>query len=125
MLESTTTVSLWLYNSNCAGQAIVRNHFPDWEYTPEVYYLCCLLHDIATSPKNLRATKLSFEYYGGMIAHDLITKNGGSQDLAEAVTEAIIRHQDFIEDGSITTVGQVIQLSTKLGKIRSLGIDAR
>jgi cyanamide hydratase len=75
-----------------------------------------LLHDIGTTPKNLRSTKLSFEYYGGFLAHDIITKNGGSQDLAESVTEAIIRHQDFIEDGMITTVGQLIQLSTKLGK---------
>jgi cyanamide hydratase len=75
-----------------------------------------LLHDIGTTPKNLRATKLSFEYYGGFLAHDIITKSGGSQDLAESVTEAIIRHQDFIEDGMITTVGQLIQLSTKLGK---------
>jgi cyanamide hydratase len=82
--------------------------------------LTCLLHDIATTPKNLRATKLSFEYYGGFIAIDLITKNGGSQDLAESVAEAVIRHQDFIEDGNITTVGQVIQLSTTLGKSRSL-----
>ncbi len=82
----------------------------------KVYYLTCLLHDIGTTPKNLRATKLSFEYYGGFLAHDIITKNGGPQDLAESVTEAIIRHQDFIEDGMITTVGQVIQLSTKLGK---------
>lgn len=63
----------------------------------------------------MRATKLSFEYYGGFLAHDIITKSGGSQDLAESVTEAIIRHQDFIEDGMITTVGQVIQLSTMLG----------
>jgi hypothetical protein len=21
------------------GQAIVRNHFPDWEYTPEVFHV--------------------------------------------------------------------------------------
>ena len=93
----------------------MKNHFPEWEYTSETYYLSCLLHDIATTPKNLRATKLSFEYYGGMIAHDIITKNGGSQDLAESVTEAIIRHQDFIMNGMITTVGQVLQLATTLG----------
>jgi cyanamide hydratase len=59
---------------------------------------------------------MSFEYYGGFLAHSVITQNGGSQDLAESVTEAIIRHQDFIEDGMITTVGQVIQFSTILGK---------
>lgn len=58
---------------------------------------------------------MSFEYYGGFLAYDVITKNGGSQDLAESVTEAIIRHQDFIEDGMITAVGQVLQLATKLG----------
>jgi cyanamide hydratase len=61
---------------------------------------------------------MSFEYYGGFIAHDLITKNGGSQDLAEAVTEAIIRHQDFIEHGTITTVGQALQLSTIFGTFK-------
>ena len=74
-----------------------------------------MLHDIGTTYKNLRATKLSFEYYGGFLAYDLIIKHGGSQSLAEGVTEAIIRHQDFIEDGMITTVGQAIQLSTTLG----------
>jgi len=58
---------------------------------------------------------MSFEYYGGFLAYDVITKNGGSRDLAESVTEAIIRHQDFIEDGMITAVGQVLQLATKLG----------
>lgn len=112
-------VLLWylLWDIDWTGQAIVKNHFPQWEYTPEVYYLCCLLHDIGTTPKNLRATKMSFEYFGGMLAYDLITKNGGSQDLAEAVTEAIIRHQDFINNGMITTVGQVLQLATILGII--------
>lgn len=59
---------------------------------------------------------MSFEFYGGFIAYDLITKNGGSKELAEAVTEAIIRHQDFIQDGMITTVGQLVQLATTLGK---------
>ena len=81
----------------------------------QVFYLSCLLHDIGTTSKNLRATKMSFEYYGGFLAYDVITKNGGSQDLAESVTEAIIRHQDFIEDGMLTAVGQALQLATKLG----------
>jgi cyanamide hydratase len=55
---------------------------------------------------------MSFEYYGGFIAHDLITRNGGSKGIAESVTEAIIRHQDFIQDGMITTVGQLVQIAT-------------
>ena len=60
---------------------------------------------------------MSFEYYGGFLAYNVITKNGGSQDLAESVTEAIIRHQDFIEDGMLTAVGQALQLATKLGTL--------
>ena len=115
MSEFTTTVRILFHKRNLQGQAIVRSHFPEWKYLPEVYYLSCLLHDIGTTSKNLRATNMSFEYYGGMIAHNIITKNGGSQNLAESVTEAIIRHQDFIMNGMITTVGQVLQLATILG----------
>lgn len=37
---------------------------------------------------------------------------GGSTDQAEAVAEAIIRHQDMGMDGTITFLGQLIQLAT-------------
>jgi len=74
-----------------------------------------MLHDIGTTDKNIKATKMSFEYYGGMLAHNLIVQHGGSQNLAETVTEAIIRHQDFIENGMITSNGQLLQLTTILG----------
>lgn len=37
---------------------------------------------------------------------------GGSTDQAEAIAEAIIRHQDIGVDGTITFLGQLIQLAT-------------
>lgn len=56
---------------------------------------------------------MSFEFYGAYLALDLL-KNTLHADVhqAEAVTEAIIRHQDIGESGKITTLGQLIQLAT-------------
>lgn len=75
--------------------------------------MTALLHDIGTTHDNLRATQLSFEIYGGMIALDLVQKQpGSSQSQAEAVAEAIFRHQDLGTTGTITFLGQLIQLAT-------------
>jgi len=74
--------------------------------------LACLLHDIGTTDDNLRATLLSFEFYGGILALNLTKEHGASQAQAEAVAEAIIRHQDLGTVGTITFLGQVIQLAT-------------
>jgi cyanamide hydratase len=40
---------------------------------------------------------------------------GAPKEQAESVTEAIIRHQDLGDIGTISTVGQLIQLSTLYG----------
>lgn len=75
--------------------------------------LTALLHDIGTTHDNLRATQLSFEFYGGILALELVGKQlGAPQSQAEAVAEAIIRHQDLGETGNITFLGQLIQLAT-------------
>lgn len=56
---------------------------------------------------------MSFEFYGGMLALDLLGKQlGAPQSQAEAVAETIIRHQDLGETGNITFLGQLIQLAT-------------
>ncbi|OZJ03286.1 hypothetical protein BZG36_03755 [Bifiguratus adelaidae] len=94
------------------GMAIAKTQYPEWRFSPECYYLTCLFHDLATTHKNLRATRLSFEFYGGMLAHHFIVDHAGSVDLAESVAEAVMRHQDFIPYGEITTIGQLIQLAT-------------
>lgn len=48
-----------------------------------------------------------------MIALDLVGQQfGAAQPQAEAVAEAIFRHQDLGDTGKITFLGQLIQLAT-------------
>ncbi|KAI9777155.1 MAG: hypothetical protein M1835_005309 [Candelina submexicana] len=101
-----------------AGQAIAQHQFPEWQYSPETYLLTCLLHDIGSTPKNLRATLLSFEFFGGILALELLSKEfDAPRAQAEAVCEAIVRHQDLGETGCITTIGRLVQLATVFGKL--------
>ncbi|KAI4113799.1 MAG: hypothetical protein LQ338_008110 [Usnochroma carphineum] len=101
------------YAEPLSGKAIQTQQFPEWRFTDETYLLACLLHDIGTTDKNISATKMSFEFYGGFLAHSLL-----SQELhapiaqAESVVEAIIRHQDIGDSGKITTAGLLLQLAT-------------
>ncbi|KAJ5950363.1 uncharacterized protein N7479_008776 [Penicillium vulpinum] len=124
------------------GLAIKRYRFPfaDWDFDDETYFLACLLHDIGTTEANITATKLSFEFFGGVLAlrvlqHDTHgyenqdeavgtarARDRGPQpgsgeataprEQAESVAEAIIRHQDLSLVGSITALGQLLQLAT-------------
>ena len=81
--------------------------------------MTCLLHDIGATPQNLRATLLSFEFWGGIYALDLIEKElKAPKEQGEAVAEAIIRHQDIGTSGKITTLGQILQLATIFGKFK-------
>ena len=93
--------------------AILQQQFPEHPLSPSTLALTCLLHDIGTTHENLRATQLSFEFYGGLLALDLVGKQlGGPQTQAEAVAEAVIRHQDLGTTGTLTFLGQLIQLAT-------------
>lgn len=87
-------------------------HFPSWRYSPETYLLTCLLHDIGTTDHNITHTQMSFEFLGGYTALDLLKQHNAPQSQAEAVAEAIIRHQDLGETGNQTTVGAVTHFST-------------
>jgi cyanamide hydratase len=78
----------------------------------ETYLLTSLLHDIGTTEDNLQATHLSFDFYGGYLALNQLQKYGAPKEQAESVAEATIRDQDIGDVGTITTVGQLIQLST-------------
>ncbi|KAL8940803.1 MAG: hypothetical protein Q9216_002629 [Gyalolechia sp. 2 TL-2023] len=98
------------------GKAIQTQQFPDWRFTDETYLLACLLHDIGTTDKNISATKMSFEFYGGILALDLLSKSlHAPVEQAESVAEVIIRHQDIGQSGKITTIGLLIQLATIFG----------
>lgn len=130
--EPTYHYSLRVYHY---GLAIKQYRFAahaDWQFSDETYFLACVLHDIGTTEENITATHLSFEFFGGMLAMDVLRNTsihnpggdgpGGapagvaSRDQAESVVEAIIRHQDLCEVGKITALGQLLQLATIFGK---------
>ncbi|KAI4159472.1 MAG: hypothetical protein LQ342_006551 [Letrouitia transgressa] len=94
------------------GKAMHIDQFPDWQLSDETYLLTCLLHDIGTTDKNLTATLMSFEFYGGMLALNLLKELQAPVQQAEGVAEAIMRHQDLGETGKITTIGLLIQMAT-------------
>ncbi|KAJ8107117.1 hypothetical protein ONZ43_g6836 [Nemania bipapillata] len=108
--EQTYNHSMRVYHW---GFSIIKDQFPEHSrLSMSTWALTCLLHDIGTTHDNLRATLLSFEFYGGILALNLIKGHGASTAQAEAVAEAIIRHQDLGTVGTISFLGQVIQLAT-------------
>jgi len=98
----------------CYGQTILKQHFPEWQLSPETYLLTCLLHDIGTTPQNQGSTRLSFEFQGGYISLDLLKSLKAEVAQAEAVCETIIRHQDIGDTGNITTLTAVTHFATVL-----------
>jgi len=96
------------------GLAILTHLFPSWS-TPsfnETYFLTCMLHDIGTTEKNITATLLSFEFYGGYLALDLLKSFSAPIEQAENVAEAVIRHQDLGDTGTNTRITALVQLAT-------------
>lgn len=94
--------------------AITKQQFPKRAATlnPVVWALTCLLHDLGTAEENLLSTRMSFDIYGGIKALHVLKDLGATSDQAEAAAEAIIRHEDMGVDGTITYIGQLIQLAT-------------
>jgi cyanamide hydratase len=115
------------------GLAISRQCFPDWKVDEgskleETWFCCAMLHDIGTTTENITATRLSYEFWAGVHALEILqdaSLTGGSKDenaeadkeQAESVAEAIIRHQDVQEKGSITLLTRLIHLGTLLDNI--------
>lgn len=70
------------------GMAMAKQQFPDWLRSEETYFLTCMLHDIGTTSKNLRATLMSFEFYGGFLARELLVNEWHAPvEQAESVAE--------------------------------------
>jgi cyanamide hydratase family protein with HD domain len=63
---------------------------------------------------------MSFEFHGGFVALGLLQEFGASKSQAESVCEAIIRHQDLGDSGSISSLGALIQLATVFGEFASV-----
>lgn len=55
---------------------------------------------------------MSFEFYGGLLTLELLKQEGAPTAQAENVAEAVIRHQDIGQEGTITRIGAVLQLAT-------------
>jgi cyanamide hydratase len=96
------------------GRTITAQHFPDWKCSHETLLLTALLHDIGTTSHNQSSTKLSFEFQGGIISLNLLRSLDAEVSQAEAVCEAIIRHQDLGDTGNITTLTAIIHFATVL-----------
>ncbi|KAM0206396.1 hypothetical protein ACHAQD_001568 [Fusarium lateritium] len=96
------------------GTIIAKRLLPEHSQalSQSTWALTCLLHDIGTAKVFFTSTRMSFDIYGGIKAMEVLKVLGGSTDQAEAVAEAIIRHQDMGVDGTITFLGQLIQLAT-------------
>jgi cyanamide hydratase len=95
--------------------AIRKQQFPEWDFSPETYFLSCLLHDIGTAEDEIASTLLSFEFHGGFVSHNILQRLDAPKEQIESVVEAIIRHQDISEKGTITRNGLLIQLATIFG----------
>ncbi|EXJ71481.1 uncharacterized protein A1O5_05289 [Cladophialophora psammophila CBS 110553] len=118
--------SLRVYSYGCA---IARQCFPEFELTPgskldETWFLTAMLHDIGTCDEFMTSTRLSYEFFAGIHAFDLLQspKVAGGDDVApreqaESVAEAIIRHQDIQEKGKVTLVTRLIHWGTLLDNI--------
>ncbi|KAK4153025.1 hypothetical protein C8A00DRAFT_44029 [Chaetomidium leptoderma] len=94
---------------------ILHQQFPSSpRLSPSTLALTSLLHDIGTAPEFLHSTLLSFEFHGAITALHLLSSPayGAPAPQAEAVCEAIIRHQDLGTQGTIPFLGQIIQLAT-------------
>ena len=92
-----------------------------------------MLHDIGTADEFQIATRLSFEFWGGYHALDILRnpsltistsaerssddKGTAPQIQAESVAEAIIRHQDIQPDGYVTLMTRLIHLGTLLDNV--------
>lgn len=126
--------SMRVYHYGLAMKQYRFANAPEWAFTDETYFLASLLHDIGLTGENLRATKLSFEFYGGYLALDVLRQRNGDgddnaeaetkveavapRDQAESIAEAIIRHQDLCDEGTITALGQLLQMATLFGNLR-------
>lgn len=93
---------------------ILKYQFPKFaqDISHSTLALASLLHDIGTVDEFIKSTLLSFEWWGGFYSLRLLQESGASSQQAEAVAEAIIRHQDIGTEGKITFLGQLLQLAT-------------
>ncbi len=112
------------------GMAIAQQCFPEWKVQhslQDTWFCTAMLHDIGTTDEHIASTKLSYEFFAGVLALDLLQgltdstsidpSAIASKDQAESVAEAIFRHQDVQDKGMVSLMTQLIQLGTLLDNI--------
>lgn len=102
--------------------AIVIHHFPDWlvgklvEPFLETLLFACLFHDAATTDAAHGMSHMSFEWLGACMARDDLLACGAPITQADSVFEAIVRQRISGKAGSVSRVGQLVQLAVELGE---------
>ncbi|TQV95342.1 Cyanamide hydratase, HD-type [Cordyceps javanica] len=98
---------------------ILQQQFPEYAtgLSPSTLALACLLHDLGATEANMRATRMSFDLYGGVRALSVLESAGAAPDQAAAVCECVLRHQDLGAEGAITLLGQLVQLATAVVRL--------
>ena len=117
------------------GRAIAAECYPYWNLQSnskldESWFLTAILHDIGTTPEHISSTKLSYEFWAGFHALEILqdastTGQHGADEVdsiatkvqAESVAEAIIRHQDVQDKGKITLLTRLIHMGTLLDNV--------
>lgn len=116
------------------GRFIATECYPAWNFSPgseldETWYITALLHDIGTTPEHITGTKLSYEFWAGFHALEILQDHGqggsgsgsgdavASREQAESIAEAIIRHQDVQDKGRISLLTRLIHMGTLLDNI--------
>lgn len=88
-----------VYRTFAVGLAIAE--LAGWTTSPkaeelgwsrELWFLAAILHDIGWDMQENLNSRLSFEIYGGVKAREMLMKWGASQEVADEVCEAIVRH---------------------------------
>lgn len=97
----------------------------------ETWFVTAMLHDIGTTPEHIASTRLSYEFWAGLHARDILLdpsftlapgeeadeKAVALQDQVDSIVEAIIRHQDVQDKGSISTLTRLIHIGTLMDNI--------
>lgn len=102
--------------------AILATHFPDWIaggiQTPflDTLYLTCWYHDIATTELVRASSNLSFEWLSACYAMEQLMTSGAPRAQAQSVCEAVLRLTLMNTEGSVTRMGQLLQLAVELGE---------
>jgi cyanamide hydratase len=98
------------------------------EKLSETWFVTAMLHDIGTPEETLKSTRLSYEFWAGFHAVQILqdasltgdadqTDAVADREQAESVAEAVLRHQDVQDKGKVSLLTRLIHIGTLLDNI--------